>query len=107
MAWQVEFLNEAAQAEVDALPVDIRARFARVKELIESHGLERVGEPHVKHLEGKLWEMRMKGRDGIARSLYVTAKGKRVVVLRSFVKKSQKTPRREIRLALDRAKELK
>jgi len=107
VAWQVEFLNEAAQAEVDALPVDIRARFARVKELIESHGLERVGEPHVKHLEGKLWEMRMKGRDGIARSLYVTAKGKRVVVLRSFVKKSQKTPRREIRLALDRAKELK
>ena len=107
MPWQVEFLNEAAQAEVDALPVDIRARFARVKELIESHGLERVGEPHVKHLEAKLWEMRMKGKDGIARSLYVTAKGKRVVVLRSFIKKTQRTPRREIVLALDRAKELK
>lgn len=89
------------------MPVDIRARFARVKELIESHGLEHVGEPHVKHLEGKLWEMRMKGKDGIARSLYVTAKGKRVVVLRSFVKKTQKTPRREIKLALDRAEELK
>ena len=107
MAWQVEFLSEAAQAEVDALPVDIRARFARVKELIESHGLDRVGEPHVKHLDGKLWEMRMKGKDGIARSIYVTAKGKRVVVLRSFVKKTQKTPRREIELARDRAKELK
>ena len=107
MSWEVEFLNEAAQAEVDALPVDIRARFARVRDLIESHGLERVGEPHVKHLEGKLWEMRMKGKDGIARSLYVTAKGKRVIVLRSFVKKTQKTPRREIELALDRAKELK
>ena len=107
MSWQVEFLNETAQAEVDALPVDIRARFTRVKELIESHGLERVGEPHVKHLEGKLWEMRMKGKDGIARSLYVTAKGKRVVVLRSFVKKTQKTRRREIELALERAKELR
>jgi phage-related protein len=106
MPWQVEFLNEAAEAEVDALPVDIRARFARVKELIESHGLERVGEPHVKHLEAKLWEVRMKGKDGIARSLYVTAKGKRVIVLRSFIKKTQKTPRREIKLALDRAKEL-
>ena len=90
MAWQVEFLNETAQAEVDALPVDIRARFARVRDLIVSHGLERVGEPHVKHLDGKLWEMRMKGKDGIARSIYVTAKGKRVVVLRSFVKKTQK-----------------
>ena len=107
MTWQVEFLNEAAQAEVDALPVDIRARFVRVKELIESHGLDRVGEPHVKHLDGKLWEMRMKGKDGIARSIYVTAKGKRVVVLRSFVKKTQKTPRREIELARDRTKELK
>jgi len=107
MSWQVEFLNKVAQAEVDELPVDIRARFARIVGLIESHGLERVGEPHVKHLEGKLWEMRMKGRDGIARSLYVTATGKRVVVLRSFVKKTQKTPRREIELALDRAKELK
>lgn len=107
MSWQVEFLNEAAQAEVDALPVDIRARFARVKELIESHGLERVGEPHVKHLHGKFWEMRMKGKDGIARSIYVTATGKRVIVLRSFIKKTQKTPRREIELAQDRAKELK
>lgn len=107
MPWQVEFLNQIAEAEVDALPVDIRARFARVKELIESHGLERVGEPHVKHLEAKLWEIRMKGKDGIARSLYVTAAGKRVVVLRSFVKKTQRTPRREIKLALDRAKELK
>lgn len=107
MRWRVEFLNEAAQAEVDAFPVDIRARFVRIVELIESHGLERIGEPHVKHLEGKLWEMRMKGRDGIARSLYVTATGKRVVVLRSFAKKTQKTPRREIALAHDRAKELK
>jgi len=61
----------------------------------------------VKHLEGKLWEMRMKGKDGIARSLYVTATGRRVVVLRTFEKKSQKSPRREIKLALERAKELK
>ena len=106
MPWQVEFLNEVAQAEVDALPVDVRARFVRIAELIHAHGLERVGEPYVKHLEGKLWEMRMKGRDGIARSLYVTATGRRVVVVRTFVKKTQKTPRREIKLALQRVKEL-
>ena len=104
--WQVEFLNAVAQAEVDALPADVRARFVRIGELIHAHGLERVGAPYLKHLEGKLWEMRMKGRDGIARSIYVTATGRRVVVLRSFVKKTQKTPRREINLALDRAKEL-
>jgi phage-related protein len=49
----------------------------------------------------------MSGNDGIARSLYVTAHSRRVVVLRTFIKKSQKTPRREIDLALKRAKEIK
>ena len=74
--------------------------------MIEEFGLEQVREPHVKHVRGPLWEMRMKGRDGISRALYVTAVGKRVVVVRVFVKKTQKTPGREIELALKRAKEL-
>lgn len=104
--WRVEFLDAAVKAEVDALPVDIRARFARIVDLIHAHGLEQVREPYVKHLEGKLWEMRMKGRDGIARSLYVTASGRRIVVLRTFVKKTRKTPRREIEMALDRARRM-
>lgn len=64
-------------------------------------------EPYVKHVEGKLWEMRLIGSDGIARSLYVTASGRRVVVLRTFVKKTKKAPRREIELALERAKDVK
>jgi phage-related protein len=63
-------------------------------------------EPHVKYLEGSLWEMRMRGRDGISRALYVAARGQRVVIVRVFVKKTQKTPRREIDLALSRAKEV-
>lgn len=65
-----------------------------------------MGEPNVKHLEGKLWEMRLTGRDGIARALYVAAIGKRVVVVRAFAKKTQKTPRTEIDLALQRAQEV-
>ena len=107
MKWRVELLSNEVLAELDAQPSDIRAAFERIVRLIEDVGLEKIREPYVKHLEGRLWEMRMKGKDGIARSLYVTAKGKRVIVLRSFVKKTQKTPRREIELALDRAKELK
>jgi phage-related protein len=63
-------------------------------------------EPHVKHLEGKLWELRLTGRDGIARALCVTALGRRVVVVRAFMKKTQKTPRAEIELALRRAEEI-
>ena len=75
-------------------------------ELIQGYGLERVHEPHVKHLDERIWEMRMTGRDGIARALYVTAKGKRVVVVHVFVKKTQKTPRHDIELAQKRAKEV-
>jgi phage-related protein len=69
-------------------------------------GLESLREPHVKHLKNKLWEMRLTGRDGIARALYVTALGRRVVIVRAFIKKTQKTPRSEIDLALRRAKEV-
>lgn len=104
MRWTVETLNETVSAEVEALPADMRARLARMADLIEEMGLEHVGEPHVKHVEGRLWEMRLKGRSGISRALYVAATGPRVVIVRVFVKKTEKTPRHEIELALARAK---
>lgn len=104
--WRVENLNEIVDAEVAELPRDIRARLRKIGELIQNYGLERVHEPHVKHVEGRIWEIRLIGRDGIARALYVTASGKRVVIVRAFVKKTQKTPRHEILLALKRAEEV-
>jgi phage-related protein len=107
MSWTVETLDEVVAAEVDALPADMRARLARIARLIEEQGLERVGEPHLKHLEGRLWEMRLKGRSGISRALYVTVVRQRVVIVRVFVKKTEKTPRREIDLALARAKAIR
>ena len=70
--------------------------FLRIVDLIQSHGLEHVREPYVKYLESSLWEMRLKGKGGIARAIYVTAVGKRIVVVHVFTKKTQKTPRREI-----------
>jgi phage-related protein len=106
MAWVVELLDDRVRNELEALPPDMKARFRRIVELIQGYGLERVHEPHIKHLEGPLWEMRMKGKDGISRAAYVTAKGRRVVVVRVFVKKTQKTPRREIEIALQRAQEV-
>lgn len=105
--WSVEFASATALAEVEALPADLRARFVRISDLIESHGLEKMREPYVKHLEGKLWEIRLKGKTGIARSLYVTTMGRRLVVVRTFVKKTQETPRREIEIALARAREVR
>lgn len=105
--WTIEALDDVVKAELHALPADQIARFLRIGDMIQALGLERVGEPHVKHIEGPLWEMRMKGRDGISRAFYVVARPKRVVVVRVFVKKTQKTPRREIELALQRAEDVK
>jgi phage-related protein len=62
-------LDGRVEKELDALAPDVRQRFLRIAELIEQHGLAAMHEPYVKHLDGKLWEMRMKGRDGIARQL--------------------------------------
>src|SRR5580693_2537014 len=106
MAWTVETLNDTVDAELAELPADMRARFRYISQLIQEFGLERVREPHVKHLRGSLWEMRMKGKDGISRALYITAVGRRVVVVRVFIKKTLRTPDREIELALKRAKEI-
>jgi phage-related protein len=75
--------------------------------LIEAVGLPNIREPHVRQVRGQLWEIRLKGKAGIARALYVTAKEQRVVIVRAFIKKTEKTPTGEIDLALQRAKELK
>ena len=105
MGWIVEILP-AVVPELEALPEDMQARFQRIVAMIQASGLERMREPYVKHLEGSLWEMRMTGRDGISRAIYVTAIGQRVVVVRAFIKKTQKTPRSEIEIARRRAKEI-
>ena len=75
MPWRVENLTIPSLLRSPRLPADMQARFLRLSERIIQAGLESLGEPHVKHLEGKLWELRLTGRDGIARALYVTAIG--------------------------------
>ncbi len=105
--WSVEFVNESAVAEFKSLPQDLQAKLERIADLIEANGLAAMREPYVKHLQDKLWEIRLKGQSGLARSLYITATDQRVVILRTFTKKTQRTPRREIDLALARAKEVK
>src|SRR5260221_13721779 len=107
MAWTVETLNETVNEELAALPADMRARFVSISELIEAVGLPQVGKPHVDHIRGAIWEIRLKAKAGIARALYVTVHPQRVIIVRVFVKKTQQTPNSEIDIALERAKELK
>lgn len=107
MSWTVETLGAVVDAEIAALPSDMQAAFLRLAERIEAVGLERMREPHVKHLRGKLWEMRFGGRDGIGRAIYVAAAGRRIVVVHAFIKKTQKTPDSALMLAEQRAKEIR
>ena len=106
MRWAVRTLNAIVDAEIKALPSDMQARFLRFAEIIEQAGFEALPREAVKHLGGKLWELRMAGRGGISRAIYVTAAGRRVVVVRVFIKKTPKTPPRELEIARQRAKEV-
>ncbi len=67
MKWRVEILNQDVLKELDRLPRDMRAKIDHIVNLIEYLGLHRVREPYIKPIRDKLWEMRAKGRDGIAR----------------------------------------
>ncbi len=96
--WTVH-LHEQAEAELLALPSYMQARFLRIAELLQDLGPQRVGLPHIRPLEGKLWEMRMQGRDGIARAVYAAIQGRRLLVLHVFVKKTQATPRSALETA--------
>ena len=103
--WTVQ-LHPAAEPELLALPADMQARFLRIAELLESFGPQNVGMPHVRPIEGKLWEMRMQGRDGIARAIYAARHGRTLLVLHVFVKKAQTTPRAAIETARKRLEAL-
>jgi phage-related protein len=106
MRWAFQTLNALVDEEIRALPPDMQARLLRLAEIIQQTGFHALPRDSVRHLEGKLWELRMTGRDGISRAIYVTAAGRRVVVVRVFVKKTQKTPPRELEIARQRAKEV-
>ena len=103
--WTVETLDRRVDRELEALDGDLRAHFARIALHLAAHGPHKVREPYVKPLGDKLWEMRLKGRDNIARAIYVAAAGRRLVVLHVFVKKTERIPSAALDTATRRAKE--
>ena len=97
-------MNDTVDQELKKLPADLRAKFLHISEMLETFGPFRVREPYVKPLGNKLFEMRMKGKSGIARAIYIAAAEQRLVVVHAFVKKSRKTPPSAIRTAMERGK---
>ena len=99
--WTV-ILHPLAERELQTIPADMQARFLHIGEMLVDLGPQRVGLPHIRPLESKLWEMRMTGRDGMARAVYAAVQGRTLLVLHLFVKKTQTTPRSAIETALKR-----
>lgn len=104
--WNVYFLDKTVLEEFYGLPKDLQASMIHIAEMIEEFGLPAVGKPFVKHVEGKIWEMRSKSKSGIARGLYVAAKNKSVYVLRVIQKKSGKLRRQDVEIAKERARRI-
>jgi len=105
MSWTIEFFNEQVEEETFSLPTKILAKTLHILELVELNGAN-LGMPYTKPLNNGLFEIRAKAEEGIGRSIYCYQKDEVIIILHSFVKKTNKTPKKNLDLALKRKKEL-
>lgn len=103
MTYPVEYFHQRVLAEIESWPVDVLADYARIVQLLTAHG-PNLRLPHSRALGDSLFELRPHGREGIGRAFYCFLIGRRVMVLHAFIKKSQQTPDRELKLARKRLK---
>ena len=105
--WTIGFFSAAVREEMEALPKRVRTRFDSIRVQLEDGGWDAVPLKYREKVEDDIWEMRLRGDRMTVRSLYLQWVGKRVIILVVFTKKTPKIPRRYIRLAQQRAKEIK
>ena len=103
--FEVKFVNENANDEFLALPTRLKAKIAQTILLLQNFG--KLGEPHSKKLQDELFELRVKAVEGIARAIYSYEKGRVILILVVFIKKSQKTPTNALQTAKQRLREFK
>ena len=106
MEYSITYYSDAVQEDILSLPDTLAARYIVLTRRMVVLG-PNLGEPHTKAFGGGLFELRLKGAEGIARVFFCTLVGKRIVMLHSFIKKSDKTPPREKQVAESRMKEAK
>jgi phage-related protein len=104
--WHISFYSQVLQKEILDLPAGFVARFLRYAERMEVYGPD-LGMPHTRAMGHGLFELRLKTQEGIARVLYCTVVDRRIVMLHQYIKKSEKTPRRELEIAQKRMREVK
>jgi phage-related protein len=106
MVWEVTYYNEKLQQEILSLPSGLLARYLRYSDCMIDFGPD-IGMPHTRAMGDGLFELRLSAREGIARVFYCTIVNRKIVMLHQFVKKTQKTPSKELTIARKRMKELK
>jgi phage-related protein len=104
--WIIEYYSSQVEREILDLPQGLLARYLRLADLWQEFGAN-LGMPHTRALHGGLFELRVKGKEGIARVFYCTVVGQRIIVLHSFIKKTEKTPPKELQIARERMRKVK
>jgi len=106
MVYSIIYYSQEVQEDIMNLPVTLQARYIGLTDRMIEYG-PNLGLPHTDAFGGGLFELRLKGAEGIARVFFCTMIGQEIVMLNSFIKKTQKTPEKELKLAKQRMKELK
>jgi len=105
VSWRITFYSKKVKLQVLAFPEGILANFLHIAELIEEFG-PKIGMPFTHSIGSGIFEIRAKGKEGIARALYCNLAGKELVIVNAFIKKTQKTPSKELALARKRMKDV-
>lgn len=106
MKWKITYYNEAIQEDILQLPDSLLARYIKLTEIMKEYG-PNIGMPHTKSLKEGLIELRLKGKEGIARIFYCMLVNNEIHMLHNIIKKSDKIPLKDLRLAKLRMIEVK
>jgi phage-related protein len=106
MAYSIIYYSQDVQEDIMNLPVTLQARYIGLTQRMLEYG-PNLGLPHTDAFGGGLFELRLKGVEGIARVFFCTMVEQEIIMLHSFIKKAQMTPAKELKLAKQRMKELK
>ncbi len=104
MTWKIDFY-EGVEDQIEQMSPKLQARMVKLLEMMAKHGAN-LGPPHTKAMGNGLFELRAKAQEGIGRGLFCYLHGQHIYVLHTYVKKSQKTPKSELKLARDRQREV-
>ena len=105
MKWRITFYNEKVCSQALNFPEGILANFLHVIGLLEEFG-PHIGMPYTRRMGSGLFEVRARGKEGIGRAMYCALPGRELMVLTTFIKKSKKTPQKELGLARKRMREV-